>query len=255
MHRRFCPPTWPEVTNLRQTAAYTATAAFPEDAAADVTVTPSTTRRRCGGHFAPLPATKSARRRRCRCCCSSIPRRRRLAGSERGLCRPGASPSSPSRRRPPQHRAGPMPRATRGAGPGKSGRRARRRIGDNRPVALGGNFSSAVLAQLLRAAGDDLAGWVTLGGLANAFTPVRPISMRASSRFRPPTNLLVPALGRQPLPAGFSRLLAGLLCQRTAADHDHPHRGRPDPAHRSGVRTGRGSAGSASRWRPTTTKM
>ena len=67
-------------------------------------------------------------------------------------------------------------------------------IDDNRPVALGGSYSSAVLARLLRAAGDDLAGWVTLGGLANAFTSAADF-YAGKLVVPPPYELLVPALG------------------------------------------------------------
>ncbi|MBK8047720.1 MAG: carboxypeptidase regulatory-like domain-containing protein [Anaerolineales bacterium] len=42
-------------------------------------------------------------------------------------------------------------------------------VGANKPVAMGGSYSSAILARLVRAAGSQLAGWVTVGGLSNAF--------------------------------------------------------------------------------------
>lgn len=67
-------------------------------------------------------------------------------------------------------------------------------IGAKRPLALGGSFSSAVLARLLRAAGDDLAGWVTVGGLANAFTAAQDF-YAGRITVPPPYELLVPALG------------------------------------------------------------
>ncbi len=67
-------------------------------------------------------------------------------------------------------------------------------VGVNRAVAMGGSFSSAVLARLLRAAGDDLAGWVTVGGLANAFTAAQ--DFYAGRITMPPAyELLVPAFG------------------------------------------------------------
>ena len=67
-------------------------------------------------------------------------------------------------------------------------------VGVNRPLAMGGSFSSAVLARLLRAAGDDLAGWVTVGGLANAFTAAQ--DFYAGRITMPPAyELLVPAFG------------------------------------------------------------
>lgn len=67
-------------------------------------------------------------------------------------------------------------------------------VGANRPLAMGGSFSSAVLARLLRAAGDDLAGWVTVGGLANAFTAAQDF-YTGRIRIPPPYELLTPALG------------------------------------------------------------
>lgn len=42
-------------------------------------------------------------------------------------------------------------------------------VGDNHPVAMGGSYSSAILARLLRKEGDRLGGWVSVGGLSNAF--------------------------------------------------------------------------------------
>ena len=67
-------------------------------------------------------------------------------------------------------------------------------IGDNRPLAMGGSFSSAILSRLLRSAGDELAGWVTVGGLANAFTAAHDFYMGRIT-IPPPFELLVPALG------------------------------------------------------------
>jgi acetyl esterase/lipase len=78
-------------------------------------------------------------------------------------------------------------------------------IGTNRPVAMGGSFSSAILARLLRLAPDDLAGWVTVGGLANAFTAAADFY---AGRIEMPPNysLLVPALGQPNLyPETFLR--------------------------------------------------
>ena len=78
-------------------------------------------------------------------------------------------------------------------------------IGDNRPVAMGGSFSSAILARLLRLAPADLAGWVTVGGLANAFTAAADYY---AGRIEMPPNysLLVPALGQPNLyPETFLR--------------------------------------------------
>ncbi len=64
----------------------------------------------------------------------------------------------------------------------------------SRPLALGGSFSSAVLARLLRAAGDDLAGWVTVGGLANAFTAAQDF-YAGRITIPPPYELLAPSFG------------------------------------------------------------
>ncbi len=67
-------------------------------------------------------------------------------------------------------------------------------VGRNRPVVMGGSYSSAILARLVRTLGDDLAGWVSVGGLANAFTGAQAyydgkIEMPENYRY------LVPALG------------------------------------------------------------
>ena len=67
-------------------------------------------------------------------------------------------------------------------------------VGDNRPVALGGSYSSAILARLLRTAGDKLGGWVSVGGLADAFTGAA--DFYAGKLQMPPNyELLVPAFG------------------------------------------------------------
>lgn len=67
-------------------------------------------------------------------------------------------------------------------------------VGVNRPLAMGGSFSSAILSRLLRSAGDELAGWVTVGGLANAFTAAHDF-YAGRITIPPPFELLVPALG------------------------------------------------------------
>jgi acetyl esterase/lipase len=75
-------------------------------------------------------------------------------------------------------------------------------VGANRPLAMGGSFSSAVLARLLRTAGDDLAGWVTVGGLANAFTAAQDF-YAGRITVPSPYELLVPSFGQPnlyPLP-------------------------------------------------------
>jgi acetyl esterase/lipase len=67
-------------------------------------------------------------------------------------------------------------------------------VGDNRPVAMGGSYSSAILARLLRRAGDQLGGWVSVGGLANAFDGAA--AFYAGELEMPPQfSLLVPAFG------------------------------------------------------------
>mgnify|MGYP000964196061 CR=1 FL=1 len=67
-------------------------------------------------------------------------------------------------------------------------------IGDNRPIAMGGSYSSAILARLVRTAGDKLGGWVSVGGLANAFDGAADFY---AGRLQMPPNyaLLVPAFG------------------------------------------------------------
>lgn len=67
-------------------------------------------------------------------------------------------------------------------------------VGVNRPLAMGGSFSSAILSRLLRSAGDELAGWVTVGGLANGFTAAQDFYAGRIS-VPPPYELLVPAFG------------------------------------------------------------
>ncbi len=67
-------------------------------------------------------------------------------------------------------------------------------VGVNRPLAMGGSFSSAILSRLLRSAGDELTGWVTVGGLADAFTAAHDF-YAGRIRVPPPFELLVPAFG------------------------------------------------------------
>lgn len=64
----------------------------------------------------------------------------------------------------------------------------------SRVLALGGSFSSAILARLLRSAGGELTGWVTVGGLANAFSAAHDF-YTARITIPPPYTWLVPALG------------------------------------------------------------
>ena len=67
-------------------------------------------------------------------------------------------------------------------------------VGGNRPVAVGGSYSSAILARLVRTAGDKLGGWVSVGGLADAFAGAA--DFYAGKLQMPPNYaLLVPAFG------------------------------------------------------------
>ncbi|MFN8468887.1 MAG: carboxypeptidase regulatory-like domain-containing protein [Caldilineaceae bacterium] len=103
-------------------------------------------------------------------------------------------------------------------------------VGDNRPVALGGSYSSAILARLLRTAGDKLGGWVSVGGLADAFAGAA--DFYAGKLQMPPNYaLLVPAFGLPNLyPLTFLRYspvfvaseLPPTLIVHTAADHVLP---------------------------------
>ena len=95
---------------------------------------------------------------------------------------------------------------------------------------MGGSYSSAILARLLRAAGDELAGWVTVGGLSNAFTGAAAY-YRGEVELPPDFSLLVPALGWPSLnPLAFLRFspvyvageLPPTLVIHTAADRVLP---------------------------------
>ena len=211
----YAPPVLPanlaEVTNLRQTAAYTATAAFPEDAAADVTsyafdyagAVVDTLRlylpqnRPAGARYpllllvypSPVDDWQEVS----------------VAFADQGFAVVAISPT-----------------AARGTDAEAHAQDAR--------VALGGSFSSAVLARLLRAAGDDLAGWVTLGGLANAFTGAADF-YAGKLTIPPPYELLVPALGPPNLyplaflaysPVYYASELPPTMIIHTAADRILP---------------------------------
>ena len=67
-------------------------------------------------------------------------------------------------------------------------------VGGNRPVVMGGSYSSAILARLVRTAGDGLGGWVSVGGLSNAFDGA---AAYYAGELEMPANfeLLVPAFG------------------------------------------------------------
>ena len=75
-------------------------------------------------------------------------------------------------------------------------------VGDNRPVAMGGSYSSAILARLLRREegrpGERLrgrlGGWVSVGGLSNAFDGAAAF-YRGDLQMPPNYEFLVPALG------------------------------------------------------------
>lgn len=71
---------------------------------------------------------------------------------------------------------------------------AGKRIADGGAVALGGSFSSAILNRLLRDAGDQVAAWVTVGGISNAFTGTADFYAGRIS-IPPPYELIIPALG------------------------------------------------------------
>lgn len=103
-------------------------------------------------------------------------------------------------------------------------------VGDNRPVAMGGSYSSAILARLLRTSGDKLGGWVSVGGLADAFAGAADFY---AGRLQMPPNyeLLVPAFGLPNLyPLTFLRYspvfvaseLPPTLIVHTAADQVLP---------------------------------
>jgi hypothetical protein len=69
-------------------------------------------------------------------------------------------------------------------------------------IALGGSFSSAILHRLLRDTGEHVAGWVTVGGISNAFSGTA--DFYAGRLVLPPQyEYLIPALGQPhiyPLP-------------------------------------------------------
>lgn len=61
-------------------------------------------------------------------------------------------------------------------------------------VALGGSFSSAILHRFLRDTGAAIAGWVTVGGITNAFTGTAAF-YRGEIAIPPEYTYLIPALG------------------------------------------------------------
>lgn len=72
-------------------------------------------------------------------------------------------------------------------------------------VSLGGSFTSAVLHRFLRDEGDQIAAWVTVGGIGNAFRGTA--DFYAGNLLIPPEyEFLIPALGRPNLhPLNFLR--------------------------------------------------
>jgi acetyl esterase/lipase len=79
-------------------------------------------------------------------------------------------------------------------------------IEQNQPVvALGGSFSSAILHRLLRDDADRIAAWVTVGGVANAFTGAADF-LANRIEMPPQYRYLIPAMGRPHLyPVPFLR--------------------------------------------------
>lgn len=72
-------------------------------------------------------------------------------------------------------------------------------------VAMGGSFTSAILHRLLRDEGDHFAGWITAGGVSDAFRGAA--DFYAGRIWLPETyRFLIPALGRPNLfPLAFLR--------------------------------------------------
>ncbi len=96
------------------------------------------------------------------------------------------------------------------------------RIATDPAVALGGSFSSAVLHRLLRDEPDRFAGWVTVGGFADAFAAADDF-YRGRLNVPDQYRLLVPAMGN---PAIFPTLFmqySPVYSLRTAAEPNHPH--------------------------------
>lgn len=78
-------------------------------------------------------------------------------------------------------------------------------IDGERTVILGGSFSSAILYQLLRMTGDEIAGWVTVGGISNAFAGAADF-YAGKIAIPPEYKYLIPSLGPPHLyPLAFLR--------------------------------------------------
>lgn len=109
-----------------------------------------------------------------------------------------------------------------------------RQIDGTRIVALGGSFSSAILHRLIRntqqTLGDDLRGWITVGGVSDAFAGSAAY-YAGQIEIPPQYDLLIPALGLPNLfPLDFLRYsplysaaeLPPTLLIHTAADRVIP---------------------------------
>lgn len=82
-----------------------------------------------------------------------------------------------------------------------------RSFADGPAVAIGGSFSSGILNRLLRDVGrDEIGAWVTIGGVADAFSGAHDFYTDAIS-VPPAYELVIPAMGNpQTHPAPFLRL-------------------------------------------------
>ena len=79
------------------------------------------------------------------------------------------------------------------------------RLRDRPAVALGGSFSSAILHRLLRDTAGSVVAWVTVGGIANAFSGAADF-YAGQIQIPPEYTYLIPALGPPNLyPLAFLR--------------------------------------------------
>jgi acetyl esterase/lipase len=79
------------------------------------------------------------------------------------------------------------------------------RLRDRAAVALGGSFSSAILHRLLRDTAGSVVAWVTVGGIANAFSGTADF-YAGQIQIPPEYTYLIPALGPPNLyPLAFLR--------------------------------------------------
>jgi dipeptidyl aminopeptidase/acylaminoacyl peptidase len=103
-------------------------------------------------------------------------------------------------------------------------------IASDKAIALGGSFSSPILHRFLRDEGEEVAGWVNVGGVSNAFSGAA--DFYAGKLEMPPQfELVIPALGPPNLyPLTFLRYspvytaaqLPATLIIHTAADRITP---------------------------------